>query len=73
MHCAYLEYLQLHPGYFEWRLRIEFLECAGMEECTGMIPSTSVKVREAEVQSSYSSEVCRMCEIELAYRKSRVE
>ena len=29
MCCAYL---QLHPGYFEWRVRIEFLECSGMEE-----------------------------------------
>ena len=38
-----------------------------------MIPSMSAKVREAEVQSSYSSEVYGMHEIELAYWKSRVE
>ena len=25
-------YLQSHPGYFEWRLRIAFLECSRMEE-----------------------------------------
>ena len=31
------------------------------------------KMREAEVQSLYSSEVHGMCEIELAYRKSQVE
>ena len=38
--------------------------------CTGTIPSTSMKMREAEVQSSYSLEVRRMCELELAYWKS---
>ena len=27
--CAYL---QSCPGYFEWRLQIEFLECTRMEE-----------------------------------------
>ena len=27
--CAYL---QLHPGYFEWRLQIEFPECTGTED-----------------------------------------
>ena len=63
-------YLQLLPGYFEQRLQIEFLECVGMEECTGTIPSMSVKVREVEVPSSYSSEGHRMHEIELAYWKS---
>ena len=31
------------------------------------------KMREVEVQSLYSSEVHGMCEIELAYQKSRVE
>ena len=41
--------------------------------CTGTNPSMSTKMREAEVWSSYSSEVCRMCEIELAYQKSQVE
>ena len=40
---------------------------------TRTIPSTSMKMREAEVQSSYSSEVCGMREIELAYWKSQVE
>ena len=40
---------------------------------TGIIPSTSTKMREVEVQSFYSSEVCRMCKIELACRKSQVE
>ena len=44
-----------------------------MEECTRMILSTSVKVREVEVQSLYSLEVRGMHEIELAYQKSRVE
>ena len=34
--------------------------------CTGTIPSTSVKMREVEVQSLYSSEVRGMREIELA-------
>ena len=34
--------------------------------CTGMIPSTNAKMREAEVQSLYSSEVHGMHEIELA-------
>ena len=32
---------------------------------TGTIPSMSTKMRETEVQSLYSSEVCGMCEIEL--------
>ena len=41
--------------------------------CTGMIPSTSMKLREMEVQSLYSLEVCGMCETELAYRRSRGE
>ena len=40
---------------------------------TGTIPSTNMKTREAEVQSSYSLEVCGMRETELAYQKSRVE
>ena len=44
-----------------------------MEECTGTIPSMSAKVREAEVQSSYSSEVRGRHENVLAYWKSRVE
>ena len=35
-------------------------------KCTGMILSTSAKMREAEVQSLYSLEVHGMCEIELA-------
>ena len=34
--------------------------------CTGMITSTSVKLRETEVQSLYGLEVRGMCEIELA-------
>ena len=40
---------------------------------TRMIPGTSTKTREAEVQSLYSLEVCGMHEIELAYQKSQVE
>ena len=40
---------------------------------TGMIPSTSAKGREAEVQSLYSSEVHGMHENVLAYQESRVE
>ena len=44
-----------------------------MEKSTGTIPSTSVKGREAEVQSLYSLEVRGMCKIELVYWKSRVE
>ena len=36
------------------------------EKCTGMILSTSSKGREVEVQSLYSPEVPRMCEIEFA-------
>ena len=31
-----------------------------MEKCTGMVPSTSTEVWEAEVQSLYSLEVCGM-------------
>ena len=55
---------------FRTEVRIEFPERARMEKCTGMVPSTSAKGREAEVQSSYSSEVHGMRKIELAYRKS---
>ena len=36
-----------------------------MEKCTGIVPSTSMKVWEEEVQSSYSSEVCGMHGVEL--------
>ena len=50
---------------FRMEVQIEFPECAGMEKCTRMVPSTSVKMWEAEVQSSYSSEVRRMCGVEL--------
>ena len=50
---------------FRMEVRIEFLECAGMEKCTRIVPSTSTKVWEEEVQSSYSSEVCGMHGVEL--------
>ena len=50
---------------FRTEVRIEFLECAGTEKCTGIVPSTSTKVWEEEVQSLYSSEVCGMHRVEL--------
>ena len=50
-----------------------FPECVGMEICTGMVLSTSTKMRGMEVRSSCGSEVHRMHRIELSYRKSRVE
>ena len=50
---------------FQTEVQIEFPEHAGMEKCTGMVPSTSTKVWEVEVQSSYSLEVCRMRGVEL--------
>ena len=50
---------------FQMEVRIEFLERAGMEKCTGMVPSMSTKMWEAEVQSSYSSEVRGMHGVEL--------
>ena len=46
-------------------VQIEFPERAGMEKCTGMVPSTSTKMWEVEVQSSYSSEVRGMHGVEL--------
>ena len=46
-----------------------FPECTGMEKCTGMVLSTSTKMREVEVQSSYSSEVCGMHGVELFIRR----
>ena len=50
---------------FRTVVQIEFPERAGMEKCTGIVPSTSTKVWEEEVQSSYSSEVRRMHRVEL--------
>ena len=38
----------------------EFPECAGMEMCTGMIPSTNTKTREAEVRC-YIVRRCAEC------------
>ena len=55
---------------FQTEVWIEFPERAGMEKCTGMVPSTSTKTWEVEVQSSYSSEVCRMHGIDLIIRTS---
>ena len=54
---------------FQTEVRIEFPEHAGMEKCTGMVPSTSTKVWEAEVQSSYSLEVRGMRRVELFIRR----
>ena len=68
--CAYL---QSCPGYFERRYGLSFRNALEQRMCTGTIPSTSTKMREAEVQSSYSSEVRGMRELELAYQKSWVE
>ena len=50
---------------FRTEVGTEFLERAGMEKHTGMVPSMSTKVWEAEVQSLYSSEVHGMCRVEL--------
>ena len=50
---------------FQTEVQIEFLEHAGTEKCTGMVPSMSTKMWEAEVQSSYSSEVRGMRGVEL--------
>ena len=50
---------------FRTEVGTEFPECAGMEKHTRMVPSTSTKVWEVEVQSSYSSEVRGMCGVEL--------
>ena len=44
-------YLQSHPGYFEWRVQIKFLECSKTEEVYQNDSSMSTKVRETEVQS----------------------
>ena len=54
---------------FRTGVGIEFPERAGTEKCTGMVPSTSTKVWEAEVQSSYSSEVHGMRGVELFIRR----
>ena len=48
---------------FRMEVRIEFPECTGTEKCTGMVPGTSTKTREAEVRSTYSSEVRGMREV----------
>ena len=50
---------------FRMEVWIEFLERTGMEKCTGMVPSMSTKMWEAEVQSLYSSEVRGMHGVEL--------
>ena len=41
----------------------EFPECTRMEMCTGMTPSTNMKMREVEIRSTYSSEVRGMHEV----------
>ena len=50
---------------FRTEVRIEFPERTGTEKCTRIVLSTSMKVWEEEVQSSYSSEVHRMHGVEL--------
>ena len=50
---------------FRTEVGTEFPECTRTEKHTGMVPSTSTKVWEAEVQSSYSSEVRGMRGVEL--------
>ena len=60
MRCTYL---QSHPGYFEWRLRIEFPECTRMENVYRNDSEYGCKDERGRASEVKCLEVYGMCEM----------